>query len=261
MGGCGGDDASAPGTYLLRAGALPPLETALTQLDECKEALAQPGPVRSRSCKEVIVKMPVPLDAEGLRLDIKQVIDKLRALAARADAAAAELIAEEESSAARGKPKSGKTSSKGKGGKAAKAARAAKKQQPPAAAAINASAAALDAAPPPPAAAAAPEATPPTPPALPPLLLDAMQRLPPPSAASQPPSAPPPVNAVPRHLDTSDGSCAICLDAPAVLRTRCCAKQGPVFCESCAALLAGVTRCALCGVDAAELSGAGTAER
>jgi hypothetical protein len=104
------------------------------------------------------------------------------------------------------------------------------------------------------------------PPELPPWLLDAMQRLQPPSAAASqpPPSVLPPANAggtAPRQLDTSDGSCAICLDAPAVLRTRCCAKQGPVFCEPCAALLAGVTRCALCGVDAADVSGAGTAAR
>lgn len=256
MGGCGGADAIAPGTYLLRAGALPVLEKALAHVDAVEAALAK------YRVQNIPSGGPVALggfNARESHLEIENLINTLRALAARADAAAAELIAEEEASAALSKAKASKASSKGKGGKAAKAAKAAKKQPPappPAAAASS-----VDAVPPPPAAAASPAATP-APPELPPWLLDAMQRLPPPSAAAPqpPPSALPPV-AAPRQLDTSDGSCAICLDAPAVLRTRCCAKQGPVFCEPCAALLAGVTRCALCGVDATELSGAGTAER
>jgi hypothetical protein len=251
-GGCGGDDAFAPGTHMLRAGALPLLEAALTHAVAVEEALESSTESSQHSGESCIYE-------SQRAIHIKVLVDDLRGLVARADAAAAELIAEEEASAALSKAKAGKAPSKGKGGKAAKAAKAAKKQ-PPAPPPVDA-AASVDAVPPPPAAAASPAATP-APPELPPWLLDAMQRLPPPSAAAPqpPPSALPPV-AAPRQLDTSDGSCAICLDAPAVLRTRCCAKQGPVFCEPCAALLAGVTRCALCGVDAADISGAGTAER
>jgi hypothetical protein len=239
MGLCGGADASAPGTYAYRAGALPLLEAALSKAE-------------AEAANRGVDLDPVEI---GITNDM---IGKLRALVARADAAAAELIAEEEARAApaRGKAKAGKASSKSKGGKAAKASAAsAAKQQPTASPAVDAASA--DAEPPPPPAAVLPAAAPPPPalPALPPWLLDAMQRLPPPSAAQSPPaSAVLPSSA--RYVDTSDGTCAICLDAPAVLRTTCCAKQGPVYCEPCAALLAGVTRCALCGVDAAEAGAA-----
>jgi hypothetical protein len=264
-GGCSVDDAAAPGTYALRLGALPLLESMLPAVN------AELAAARSD---------------KGARKQFSLVTDclsKLRALEARREAAAAALVAEEEAEHARRSKaaKNGKAAAakaKAKKGSAAAAA-AAKKPQPAevdkAAAALGAMAiadasAGAAAGGPPPAEAvpAAPPAAPlqaaqAAPPPLPPWLTQAMQQPPPspppPAAASraaqaqrpphiaaastqrQPVSSPPAGmsagDLVPRELE-----CAICLDAAAEGRTRCCGQTA--FCRPCAATLTG--ECPLC---------------
>lgn len=264
-GGCSVDDAAAPGTYALRLGALPLLESMLPAVN------AELAAARSD---------------KGARKQFNLVTDclsKLRALEARREAAAAALVAEEEAEHARRSKaaKNGKAAAakaKAKKGSAAAAA-AAKKPQPAevdkAAAELSdmaiadASAGAAAGGPPPAEAVpAAPPAAPlqaaqAAPPPLPPWLTQAMQQPPPspppPAAASraaqaqrpphiatastqrQPVSSPPAGmsagDLVPRELE-----CAICLDAAAEGRTRCCGQTA--FCRPCAATLTG--ECPLC---------------
>jgi hypothetical protein len=189
-GGCGGDDASAPGAHALHGGALPLLESMLPAV----EAELAAGGLDKADRKQ--------------RGAVADFVRTLRALEASREAialrAAAALVAEEETERAR----------RSKGGKKAKSAKS--KAAPPAAlaeavepmtaavAAVSVADAAASMAPaeppaaePLPAAQPQPDAAPAAPPPLPPWLLQAMlapppQPTPPIAPPLQPLAAPPP---------------------------------------------------------------------
>jgi hypothetical protein len=232
LGRCGGADTASPGTYVLRAGALPLMEAAMAAADASVNGSTQPN-----------------------WQHVGRLVATLRQLGARADAVAAELLAEEEAEA---EARKAKPAGKGAKSKSSKRKGAAAKPKPAAAASADAAVEAAAASiaeppqpPPPPPPAPAPDAALPP---LPPWLLQAMKALPTPSQPVPPPAAPPPappsaaaasartaageVEEVPRELE-----CAVCLDAVVVGRTPCCGQAA--FCAPCAVSLA-VGACPLC---------------
>jgi hypothetical protein len=275
---CGEADAAHPGTYALRAGALPLLEAALATVDD-----------------DVDYSVYDSVDAMVL---------KLRGV--RADAAMAELLAEEEAEAAARKAKAGKgakSKAKAKASKSKSAGAATASKSPPAkSSTVIPAPAEQPMAPAPPAPVPAPpQPEPPQsslPPPLPPWLMQAMQQPPAPVPAQHSPVAAPvlpvtpcgarppniaaalaatrisPPAAVPAPPQRWDAAatlppappagawgrarpaipglsagevpreleCAICLDAVAEGRTTCCGQTA--FCAACAATLRG--ECPLC---------------
>jgi hypothetical protein len=255
-GGCSGDDAAAPGTRALCAGALPLLESMLPAVDA--ELVA--GGLNKATRKQLA------FIAEYVRL--------LRGVAAQREAAAVALIAEDE--AQRAQRSKLAQAGKSKSSKAKKTKQLHSEVQQPTAALAAVSVAdecAASAEPPaplpvlpPPPRAPPPQREPPppvlpplppppppqpqpvpaTPPPLPPWLQQAMQQPPPRPPAdaaafvrgrARPAIAGLSAGEVPRELE-----CAICLDAAAEGRTPCCGQTA--FCAACAVTLRA--ECPLC---------------
>jgi hypothetical protein len=237
LGRCGGADTSSPGTYVLRAGALPVMEAAMAAADESVNEVTHPN-----------------------WQHVGELVATLRQLGARADAVAAELLAEEEAEAAARKAKPAGKGAKSKSSKRKGAAPKPAAPKPAASAsaggeAVEAAAAASSTAeppqpPPPPPPAPLPDAAPPPLPPLPPWLLQAMQAMPTPSQPALKPAAVPlaPTSAAAATTRTAAGEvpreleCAICLDAVVEGRTPCCGQAA--FCATCAASLTDA--CPLC---------------
>jgi hypothetical protein len=237
LGRCGDADTSSPGTYVLRAGALPVMEAAMAAADESVNEVTHPN-----------------------WQHVGQLVATLRQLGARADAVAAELLLEEEAEAAARKAKPASKGAKSKSSKRKGAAPKPAAPKPAASAsaggeAVEAAAAASSTAeppqpPPPPPPAPLPDAAPPPLPPLPPWLLQAMQAMPTPSQPALKPAAVPlaPPSAAAATTRTAAGEvpreleCAICLDAVVEGRTPCCGQAA--FCAACAASLTDA--CPLC---------------
>ncbi len=188
-GACSGNDAAAPGTRALCAGALPLLESMLPTV----EAELAGGGLSMESREE--------------HAGVIEYVRLLRGLAAQREAAAASLVADEEAERAqRSKAAQGGKTKSSKAGKAKKKQTQAEVQQATAAfAAVSVAEASAAPTEPPPATQPAPEhpvlpppspppqpVVPVLPPPLPPWLLQAMQQPPPPQPAAPPPAALPP---------------------------------------------------------------------
>jgi hypothetical protein len=265
-GGCSVDETAAPGTHALRLGALPLLQSMLPAVNA---ELAEGGNDKAarKQCRIIT-------DFVGKL----RVLEARREAAAAALVAEEEVERAQRSKAAQGSKVNAAKAKAKKGAAATKKPPAAEVDQAAAElsdmAIADASAGAAAGGPPPAEALpvvppAAPATAPPAaslqaaPPPLPPWLAQVMQQPPPspppPAAASraaqaqrpphiaaastqrQPVSSPPAGmsagDLVPRELE-----CAICLDAAAEGRTRCCGQTA--FCRPCAATLTG--ECPLC---------------